>query len=156
MFFFFTKIFYTHKKAQNINTELSHAQKAQNALSYAQNANKRLWPLQKFLCTQKNPALGVCLLVCVLLVCFCLWVGLQSFLIMWVFLTLFFIVKIFLNPYYLWKSFLIYAHLWESLVCFGISFQIEFFIEQLWSVFVFWNAFFEGAIVLIFWFMAAD
>ena len=68
------------------------------------------------------------------------------------------IVKIFLNPSCLWKSFLIYAHLWESflLSMFWHQFWNTLFREQFWSVFMFWKAFFEGAIILIFWFMASD
>ena len=64
----------------------------------------------------------------------------------------FFIVKIFLNPSCLWKSFLIYAYLWEPLLLSvpEINFEIYFLREQFWSVFMFWNAFFEGAIILHF------
>ena len=36
------------------------------------------------------------------------------------------------------------------------SFEIHFLKKQFWSASMFWNAFFEGVIILIFWFMAAN
>ena len=36
------------------------------------------------------------------------------------------------------------------------SFEMHFLRKQFWSALIFWNAFFEGAIILIFWFTAAD
>ena len=40
---------------------------------------------------------------------------------------------------------------------FGVgSSEMQFLTEQFWSAPIFWNGFFEGAIISISWFMAAD
>ena len=37
-----------------------------------------------------------------------------------------------------------------------VNFEMHFLREQFWSAPMFWNKFFEGVIILIFWFIAAD
>ena len=67
----------------------------------------------------------------------------------------FLFVKMFLFMLICKKYFLIYAHLWKVYFR-DISFEMHFLRKQFWSALMFWNEFFEGAIILIFWFMTAE
>ena len=68
----------------------------------------------------------------------------EPFLFMLICENLFFIN----NP--LWKSLLLNTHIFDS------NFEIHFLREPFCSASIFWNVFFEGAIVLISWIMVAD
>ena len=67
----------------------------------------------------------------------------------------FLFVKIFLFMLICKKYFLIYALLWKVYFR-DISFEMHFLRKQFWSALMFWNEVFEGAVILIFWFMTVD
>ena len=104
---------------------------------------------------------------------------LQSFLLVTIYESLFFLWELFfiyVNLFVLSESFWISSYcenlfeshlficenlfpfIWKKnqLICKKNLESSHFLREQFWITFMFWNVFFEGAIILIFWFMAAD